>query len=94
MDINRIGYNKNINTQNEYQKKLKEIREEKELKSKENNQTNNISAKFDGNSRKYVDLANRFPEVREALVNEMKYAIENNLYEIDVDKITNKLLGD
>lgn len=85
MDINKIHNNTNINIQN-IQKNIKESKKQIQADNKDIFQ-------LEGYSKKYLDLASKLPEVRTKLVNDLKSAIENGTYKIDVDKITKKMLG-
>ncbi|RAO99703.1 hypothetical protein PW5551_02195 [Petrotoga sp. 9PW.55.5.1] len=44
-----------------------------------------------GESKKYIELSNRIPEVREDLVNKLKDAIKNGNYKVDIESIVNKM---
>ncbi|MGM0641103.1 MAG: flagellar biosynthesis anti-sigma factor FlgM [Thermotogota bacterium] len=85
MDINRIGNNANVNIQ-KIQKEIQNNKTSKKLDNKDIFQA-------EGNSKKYLELASRLPEVRTKLVNELKSAIENGAYDIDAEKISKKMLG-
>lgn len=85
MDINRINNNTNVNIQ----KVQKELKNNKKIDIKDNKDT----FKAEGNSRKYLELASKLPEVRTKFVNELKQAIENGTYKIDSEKISKKMLG-
>jgi len=85
MDINRIGNNTNVNIQ----KIQKEIQNNTTAKKSDNKDV----FQAEGNSKKYLELASKLPEVRTKLVNELKSAIENGAYDIDADKISKKMLG-
>lgn len=85
MDINRISNNSNVNMQ----KIQKEINNNKTTKKSNNNDV----FQAEGNSKRYLELASKLPEVRTKLVNELKSAIENGTYNIDAEKISKKMLG-
>jgi negative regulator of flagellin synthesis FlgM len=85
VDINKIHNNTNINIQ-KIQKNIKESKKQIQADNKDIFQ-------LEGYSKKYLDLASKLPEVRTKLVNDLKSAIENGTYKIDVDKITKKMLG-
>jgi anti-sigma28 factor (negative regulator of flagellin synthesis) len=85
MDINRIGQNYTV--QNLYNKKTKSVesseKEEKQIKK----------PALSGDSKKYLELSKSIPETRTKLIEDMKFAIENNLYKIDSENIVKKMLG-
>jgi negative regulator of flagellin synthesis FlgM len=85
MDINKINNNTNVNIQ-KIQKNIKNDKKQIELNNRD-------VFKSEGNSKRYLELASKLPEVRTKLVNEMKSAIENGAYKIDADKISKKMLG-
>jgi len=85
MDINRIGNNTNVNIQ--------KIQKETQNNTTAKKSDNKDVFQAEGNSKKYLELASKLPEVRTKLVNELKSAIENGAYDIDADKISKKMLG-
>jgi negative regulator of flagellin synthesis FlgM len=85
MDINKINNNANVNIQ-KIQKNIKNNQKQLQINNRD-------VFKSEGNSKKYLELASKLPEVRTKLVNEMKSAIENEAYNIDAEKISKKMLG-
>lgn len=85
MDINKINNNANVNIQ-KIQKNIKNNQKKLQINNRD-------VFKAEGNSKKYLELASKLPEVRTKLVNEMKSAIENGAYNIDAEKISKKMLG-
>lgn len=88
MDINNINpINQNL---------LKSIKEANAKKTTENKdlQVQNKESVYGitGESRKYIELSNKIPEIRYDLVEKLKEEIENGTYQINVDRIVNKML--
>ncbi|HOB16664.1 MAG TPA: flagellar biosynthesis anti-sigma factor FlgM [Defluviitoga sp.] len=88
MDINNINpINQNL---------LKSIKEANAKKTTENKdlQVQNKESVYGitGESRKYIELSNKIPEIRYDLVEKLKEEIKNGTYQINVDRIVNKML--
>lgn len=88
MDINNINPmgNNNFNKINEAN--TKKTNEKQALRDYNQENVYNIT----GNSKRYVELSKEIPEIREDIVAKLKEAIENGSYQIDVEKIVNKML--
>ncbi|PNR94734.1 flagellar biosynthesis anti-sigma factor FlgM [Petrotoga sp. 9PWA.NaAc.5.4] len=88
MDINNINPmgNNNFNKINEAN--TKKTNEKQLLRDYNQENVYNIT----GNSKRYVELSKEIPEIREDIVAKLKEAIENGSYQIDVEKIVNKML--
>lgn len=87
MDIRRIEGQQSLNIKKIHDKKSKTI----EKNQKEKIET---SLKISGESKKYIEIAEKLPETRTNLINSIKEAIDNGLYKIDSDKIAELMLGD
>jgi negative regulator of flagellin synthesis FlgM len=85
MDINKINNNADVNIQ-KIQQNIKNNKKQAQVNNKD-------VFELEGNSKKYLELASKLPDVRKKLVNEMKSAIENGTYKIDAEKISKKMLG-
>lgn len=87
MDIRKIdsysGYN--------IQKIREDVIKTKEKDNKQEIKKNNF---ISGESKKYIDLASKIPEVRSKTVLELKDAIDKGIYQYDVKNIAEKMLGD
>ncbi|HHV02145.1 MAG: flagellar biosynthesis anti-sigma factor FlgM [Defluviitoga tunisiensis] len=87
MDINNINpINQNL-LKNIKETNTKRVPENKDLRVQNKESVYGIT----GESRKYIELSNKIPEVREDLVEKLRESIKNGSYQIDIDRIVNKM---
>ncbi|CEP78406.1 MAG: flagellar biosynthesis anti-sigma factor FlgM [Defluviitoga tunisiensis] len=87
MDINNINpINQNL-LKNIKETNTKRVPENKDLRVQNKESVYGIT----GESRKYIELSNKIPEVREDLVEKLRESIKNASYQIDIDRIVNKM---
>jgi negative regulator of flagellin synthesis FlgM len=87
MDINNINpINQNL-LKNIKETNTKRVPENKDLRVQNKESVYGIT----GESRKYIELSNKIPEVREDLVEKLRESIKNASYQIDIDRIENKM---
>lgn len=87
MDINNINPAGRENLDKLHHKNLDQLSFKKDLKEENKQSVYEIT----GESKKYIELSNRIPEVREDLVNKLKDAIKNGNYKVDIESIVNKM---
>lgn len=87
MDINNINPAGRENLDKLHHKNLDRLSLKKDLKEENKQSVYEIT----GESKKYIELSNRIPEVREDLVNKLKDAIKNGNYKVDIESIVNKM---
>lgn len=87
MDINNINPAGRENLDKLHHKNLDQLSLKKDLKEENKQSVYEIT----GESKKYIELSNRIPEVREDLVNKLKDAIKNGNYKVDIESIVNKM---
>ncbi|WP_113074093.1 flagellar biosynthesis anti-sigma factor FlgM [Petrotoga sp. 9PW.55.5.1] len=87
MDINNINPAGRENLDKLNHKNLDRLSLKKDLKEENKQSVYEIT----GESKKYIELSNRIPEVREDLVNKLKDAIKNGNYKVDIESIVNKM---
>ncbi|MDK2906215.1 MAG: negative regulator of flagellin synthesis FlgM [Petrotoga sp.] len=87
MDINNINPADGNNLDKINQKKLDKDFFKRQIKSKSLESANKIT----GESKKYIELSNKIPEIRRELVSKLKESIESGSYNINVDQIVNKM---
>jgi len=87
MDINNINPADGNNLDKINQKKLDRSLFKKQVRSENLESANRIT----GESKKYIELSNKIPEIRQELVSKLKESIENGSYNINVDQIVNKM---
>jgi|CZCB01.1.fsa_nt_gi flagellar biosynthesis anti-sigma factor FlgM len=90
MDINNINpINQNLlkNIKEANIKKVSDNSENKDLRTQNKESVYGVT----GESRKYIELSNKIPEVRQELVEKLRESIKNGSYQIDIDRIVNKM---
>ncbi|MDN5343880.1 hypothetical protein X928_09600 [Petrotoga miotherma DSM 10691] len=87
MDINNINPADGNNLDKINQEKLDKDFFKKQVKSKNLESANRIT----GESKKYIEISNKIPEIRQELVSKLKESIENGSYNVNVDQIVNKM---
>ena len=87
MDINNINpINQNL-LKNIKETNTKRVPENKDLRTQNKESVYGVT----GESRKYIELSNKIPEVRQELVEKLRESIKNASYQIDIDRIVNKM---
>ena len=87
MDINNINpINQNL-LKNIKETNTKRVPENKDLRVQNKESVYGVT----GESRKYIELSNKIPEVRQELVEKLRESIKNASYQIDIDRIVNKM---
>ncbi|ABX31137.1 putative anti-sigma-28 factor, FlgM [Petrotoga mobilis SJ95] len=87
MDINNINPADGNNLDKINRKRLDKDFIKRQVKSENLESANRIT----GESKKYIELSSKIPEIRQELVSKLKESIENGSYNINVDQIVNKM---
>ncbi|AFG36031.1 flagellar biosynthesis anti-sigma factor FlgM [Fervidobacterium pennivorans DSM 9078] len=89
--INKVGIHSAQNVQEVKGKTEKNV-EKSKVKGEAKNVADSIILEEGKKVAEYIEMAKNYPEIRVELVNQIKQAIENGTFKVDVEKIAKKIL--